>query len=140
MSKLTRFIALMDGKAGGYGVVFPDLPGCTAMGRTQDEALANAVTAASEWADAVMETNGGKLPKPRSLEVLRNDPETIEAISDGAALVIVPLIFESGKPAKANISLDAGLLQAIDEAAEARKLTRSAFMASAAREKIIEDA
>jgi hypothetical protein len=25
---------LIDGRRGGYGVVFPDLPGCTAMGRT----------------------------------------------------------------------------------------------------------
>jgi hypothetical protein len=34
------------------------------------------------------------------------------------------------------ISLDSGLLAAIDEAAAARGLTRSAFLASAAREKI----
>jgi metal-responsive CopG/Arc/MetJ family transcriptional regulator len=35
-----------------------------------------------------------------------------------------------------NLSLDAALLAAIDEAAKARGLTRSAFVASAAREKI----
>jgi len=34
------------------------------------------------------------------------------------------------------LSLDAGLLDAIDEAAKAHGLTRSAFLASAAREKI----
>jgi hypothetical protein len=39
-------------------------------------------------------------------------------------------------PVKADLSLDAGLLSAIDEAAERRGLTRSAFLASAAREKI----
>jgi metal-responsive CopG/Arc/MetJ family transcriptional regulator len=37
---------------------------------------------------------------------------------------------------KANLSLDAGLLAAIDDAAASRGLTRSAFLASAAREKI----
>ncbi len=42
----------------------------------------------------------------------------------------------SGRPVKANLSLDAGLLDAIDEAAKRRGLTRSAFLASAAREKI----
>ena len=135
----TRYVALLDGKAGAYGVVFPDLSGCTAMGRTQDQALANAASAASEWAEAVMATNG-RIPKPRTLDALRNDPGTVEAINDGAAFVIVPMVFESGKPAKANLSLDAGLLRAIDEAAEAKGLTRSAFIASAARDKIVEDA
>jgi metal-responsive CopG/Arc/MetJ family transcriptional regulator len=53
--------------------------------------------------------------------------------------VIVPLIFDSGRPARANLSLDSGLLQAIDEAAQARGLTRSAFLASAAREKIVSE-
>ena len=60
----------------------------------------------------------------------------IAALAEGAAMVIVPLIFDSGRPAKANLSLDSGLLQAIDEAAEARGLTRSAFIATAARQKI----
>jgi hypothetical protein len=48
----------------------------------------------------------------------------------------VPLVLETGRPVKANLSLDAGLLAAIDEAAAARGLTRSAFLSSAAREKI----
>jgi metal-responsive CopG/Arc/MetJ family transcriptional regulator len=51
-------------------------------------------------------------------------------------LAVVPLILETGRAVKANLSLDAGLLAAIDEAAAARGLTRSAFLASAAREKI----
>ena len=57
-------------------------------------------------------------------------------LAKGAALAIVPLVLDAGRPAKANLSLDAGLLAAIDEAAAARGLTRSAFLASAAREKI----
>jgi hypothetical protein len=64
---------------------------------------------------------------------LRADPEIAEAIADGAALAIVPLLLDAGRPAKANLSIDAGLLAAIDDAAEARGLTRSAFLASAAR-------
>ena len=45
-------------------------------------------------------------------------------------------MLDAGRPVKANLSLDAGLLDPIDEAAERRGLTRSAFLASAAREKI----
>jgi metal-responsive CopG/Arc/MetJ family transcriptional regulator len=37
---------------------------------------------------------------------------------------------------KANISLDQGLLDAVDAAAKRSGLTRSGFLASAAREKI----
>jgi hypothetical protein len=46
---------------------------------------------------------------------------------------------DSGRPTRANLSLDSGLLSAIDEAAAARGLTRSSFLASAAREKIEHD-
>src|SRR5262245_20402806 len=38
-----KYVALVDGKAGAYGVAFPDAPGCAAMGKTMDEAIANAV-------------------------------------------------------------------------------------------------
>ncbi len=74
---MARYIALIDGKAGAYGVVFPDLPGC-AMGKTMDEALANAADALREWA-AVTEDGGGKIPRPRALESLRRDAEEIGA-------------------------------------------------------------
>jgi hypothetical protein len=59
-----------------------------------------------------------------------------KAIGRGAALAFVPLLLDAGRPAKANLSIDGGLLSAIDEAAKAHGLTRSAFLASAAREKI----
>jgi hypothetical protein len=60
-------------------------------------------------------------------------PSTLE---EGGVFAYVPLVLDTGRPVKANLSLDAGLLNAIDEAAERRGLTRSAFLASAAREKI----
>ncbi len=49
---------------------------------------------------------------------------------------MVPLLMESGRSVKANISLDQGLLEAIDEAAKRIGVTRSSFLASAARDKI----
>jgi uncharacterized protein (DUF1778 family) len=64
----------------------------------------------------------------------------IEELAQGGTFALVPLVLDTGRPAKANLSIDAGLLEAIDEAAEAKGLTRSAFIASAAREKIVEDA
>jgi len=58
------------------------------------------------------------------------------ALVDGKPLALVPLVRDAGRAVKANLSLDAGLLEAIDEAAETRGLTRSAFITSAARDKI----
>src|ERR1035437_10202718 len=130
-----RYIALVDGKAGAYGVVVPDLPGCTSAGFTTDEALHNAVEAVRLWVEDAID-DGEELPPPRSVEALRADPEVAAALAEGAALAIVPLLLDSGRPVRANLSLDAGLLDAIDEAAKAHGLTRSAFLASAAREKI----
>ena len=48
---MTRYIALIDGKKGAYGVTVPDLPGCTSAGKTTDEALRNAVEAVRMWAE-----------------------------------------------------------------------------------------
>jgi predicted RNase H-like HicB family nuclease len=132
---MSRYLALVDGKAGAYGVVFPDLPGCTSAGATTDEALRNAIEAVRLWAEDAI-ADGETLPRPRNAEELRADAEVAGAIARGAALAMVPLFLDAGRPARANLSIDAGLLTAIDDAAEDRGLTRSAFLASAAREKI----
>ena len=131
---MARYFAILDGKPGAFGVSFPDLTGCVAMGKDENEAYANALDALAEWVrDARMD---GDVPKPRPIEELRRDPDVIETLAQGGAFIAVPLVIESGRPVKANISLDAGLLDAIDSAAKEAGLTRSSFLASAAREKI----
>ena len=128
---MPRYVAIV----GAFGVVIPDLPGCTSGGRTIDEALRNAVEAVRLWVeDAAADSEN--IPRPRSAEKLRADPQVTAALKRGGILAYVPLILDAGRPVKANLSLDAGLLDAIDEAAERRGLTRSAFLAGAAREKI----
>jgi predicted RNase H-like HicB family nuclease len=132
---MTRYVAIVDGEPGAFGVVVPDLPGCTSGGKSVDEALRNAVEAVTLWVEDAR-ADGEKIPKARTAEKLRGDPEVKAALADGGVLAYVPLVLDAGRPAKANLSLDAGLLSAIDEAAARRGLTRSAFLASAAREKI----
>ena len=132
---MARYVVLIDGKSGAYGIVVPDLPGCTSGAATTDEALKNAAEAIRLWAEDAL-ADGEKLPKPRSAEQLRKDKDVAKALASGAALAVVPLVMDSGRAAKANLSLDSGLLSAIDEAATSRGLTRSSFLASAAREKI----
>ena len=42
---MTRYVALVDGKRGSYGVTVPDLPGCTSAAATTDEVLRRATDA-----------------------------------------------------------------------------------------------
>ena len=85
-----RYPALIDGEAGGYGVVFPDLPGCVAMGSTIDEALGNAQDALRDWVDSMEEARQATLP-----------PSTSEAVNvpPGSKLVFVPLSTSSASVA-----------------------------------------
>jgi predicted RNase H-like HicB family nuclease len=131
---MTHYFGLLDGEAGGYGIAFPDLPGCAAMGDTPDTAWRNAIAALADW---IAEAGGPEVsPIPSALEALRFNAEVREALLEGASFITVPLLIESGRCVRANISLDQGILAAIDAAAEDRGLTRSSFLASAAMEKI----
>jgi predicted RNase H-like HicB family nuclease len=134
-----RYVIVIDGKPGAYGMWVPDLPGCTSMGKTIDELLVNAREAFALWTDDAV-ADGEKIPEARTIEAVKRDKEVKEALAEGALLAFVPLIRETGRPVKANLSLDQGLLDAIDAAAKAQGLTRSAFLASAARAKILEGA
>ncbi|MFY9643403.1 MAG: type II toxin-antitoxin system HicB family antitoxin [Rhodomicrobium sp.] len=134
----TRYAVVIDGKPGAFGLWVPDMPGCTSMGETVDDLLRNAQEALRMWAEDAL-ADGETLPPPRGFEVIAKEPGVAEALKEGAALAIVPLLIETGRTVKANLSLDGWLLAAIDDAAEARGLTRSAFLSTAAREKIAQE-
>jgi predicted RNase H-like HicB family nuclease len=129
---MDRYLALVDGEAGAYGVIFPDLPGCNAMGDTLDEALANAALSLRDYVADALE-HGEPVAPPRALEDLRRDAEVVEALASGSSLANVALVMETGRAVKANLSLDEGVLSAIDQEAKRRKLTRSAFVELMAR-------
>jgi predicted RNase H-like HicB family nuclease len=128
-----RYVALIDGRKGAYGVAFPDLPGCVAMGRSVDEAIAHAADALRDWVETTAEA-GEKIPSPRTIESLRKDAEVAAALAEGAAIASVALVRHTGRPARANMSLDSGVLAAIDDEARRRKITRSGLVELLARE------
>lgn len=117
-----------------YGVSFPDLPGCISAGRTLEDALHNATEALALHAEGLIE-DGEALPHPRTTDEIEAD-DTLAEWREGATFAYVPLILDKGSPRRVNVSLDYGLLQAIDAAARARGMTRSAFLSSAARKEI----
>ncbi len=132
-----RFIAFIHKEPDScYGVSFPDVPGCTSAGDTLDEAVANAVDALSGHI-RMMESDGDTLPIPRTMEDISADPSMVEDMQ-GAIISAVPLVRDRGSTTRINVSLDLGLLEAIDGLAKERSQTRSAFLASAARRELLE--
>ncbi len=132
-----RYIALIDGGPGAYGVVFPDLPGCTAMADTLDQAMAAAAAALGDWINTV-ESSGNPIPAARTAESLRGDPDVSEALAEGASLAAILVVRSTGKPVRANLSLDEGIVSAIDAAARTRGITRSAMVEMLARQHLFE--
>jgi predicted RNase H-like HicB family nuclease len=131
---MPHYVGILDGSGDTWGVRIPDLPGCHGGGDTAEAAIADAISAAREWAEH-RSAKGGVMPASRPVgQIIRDGELDVRA---GETAVMIPLLHDSGRSVRANLSLDSALLEAIDEAARARGLTRSAFIASAAREKIM---
>lgn len=120
--------------APGFGVSFPDFPGCVTQGDTLDDALRLGREALAFHVESMVK-DGEAVPAPRSAAEINADSDLAEW-RDGATLAYTPLLIDRGSPRRVNVSLDAGLLAAIDDAAADRGMNRSAFLASAARKEI----
>ena len=131
---MARYIAIIEmTEDGEYQAYFPDAPGCIAAGESEQEVLDNAIEALAEWA-ADERAAGRAVPRPRGYAELTKSGEYVPG--KGGMVAMLPLLLESGKSARANVSLDSGLLADIDEAAARQNITRSAFLAAAARERL----
>ena len=107
----------------GYGLCFPDVPGCVAFGRTQGEAAekgAGALLARLE----LMAANGDEPPEPSPLEELAPEPGEVGRLLVAAG----PFALQ-----RVNVSLEGALLARIDAAARRAGLNRSQFLGEAAR-------
>ena len=133
MDLMTQYVGILDGGGKTFGVRIPDLPGCYGAGASPEVAIADAMSAAREWVSH-RETRGELAPKPRSMVQIMK-VEEIDAAQNEVA-VLIPVVLDAGRTVRANLTFDAGLLAAIDEEAAKRGLTRSAFLASAARERL----
>jgi predicted RNase H-like HicB family nuclease len=109
-------------------VHFPDLPGCFSAADDLADVQANASAA------VMLYLEGEKAPEPSAIEKIRD--MVADDLAEGAFLLAVPYVYVSNRPQRINISIDRGVLDAIDAAATARKLTRSAFLTEAARNEI----
>lgn len=122
------YIALIHKDADSdYGVSFPDLPGCISAGSTLDEARAMAAEALALHLEGLA-ADGEAPPAPSSLETIMSD----DVNRDGVAVLIDPPK-GAAKALRLNITLADDLVEQIDRYADANGLTRSGFLARAAR-------
>jgi len=116
-----------------FGVWFPDLPGCYSAGDTLQVAMVNARDALRIHVES-LDDLGKSIPAPRDIDAPVDDIS--DALDSGATLTLVPLLIDAGRSKRLQISMDAGLVAAIDADAKARGITRSAYLADAARTKL----
>ena len=90
----TRYVAFVHtDDTPGFGVSFPDFPGCVTQGDTRDEALRLARDALAFHVDG-MAADGLTVPKPRDIQQIESDPDMVEW-RQGATLAYVPLTLTS---------------------------------------------
>ncbi|MES2146369.1 MAG: type II toxin-antitoxin system HicB family antitoxin [Pseudomonadota bacterium] len=114
------YTAIIERGPKSFGVFFPDVPGCVSAGLTEQEVFANAEEALSLHLGEMVRA-GEALPG-RS-DFLPSDPEVDEYCR------LVVRVELPGKALRLNITMDEGLVAAIDRVAS----NRSSFLAEAAR-------
>lgn len=114
------YTAIVERTETGFSAYFPDVPGCVSAGRTEQEVFENAEEALSLHLGEM--ARAGEVIPGRS-DVIPPDPE-IEEFCRFNARVELP-----GKAIRLNITMDEGLVAAIDRVAS----NRSSFLTEAAR-------
>lgn len=116
------YTAIIEKAKNGFGVFFPDLPGCTSFGATVGEAAANAFAAAQAHIALSLEY-GDSIPEPRATDTIPAERGVKEA-----ARLLVPVEMAE-EPVRVNISLPSAALEALDRAAKELSLSRSGAIA-----------
>lgn len=116
-------------KERGYTARFPDLPEATTAADTQTALLSTARDVLRRQLEKLT-AEDVDWPEPSELSTLSSHPDAV-----GATAVLVDVEVEDA-PVRVNISIGERLLKRIDSAAEARGMTRSGFIASAARQSL----
>ena len=129
-----RYVAFIHQDEVGYGVSFPDFPGCVSVGDSVDDAVKRGSEALVFHVEG-LRGDGEPIPPSRSIDAIKAGPDLAEW-GRGAAFVLVPLLLDRGSSRRVNISIDRGLLESIDDEARQRRMTRSAFLATATRHEI----
>lgn len=121
-----------------FGVVVPDIPGCTSAGDTLDEALANAREAIEFHLEGLSE-DGTEVPIAQPVSHHHANPEFAGWIW---AVVEVDITRYLGKAEKINVTLPASLIRRIDDfvTGHPEYKSRSGFLAQTALDRLLHSA
>jgi predicted RNase H-like HicB family nuclease len=126
-----QYIGLIHKDANSdYGVSFPDFPGAVTVGRSLDEARAMAEEALALHVEGLLE-DGRNLPEPSTLEAIMADSDNRDAVA-----LLVTARTPAPRSVRVNVTLPEDVLERIDRYAEIHGLTRSGFLARAAKDAI----
>jgi predicted RNase H-like HicB family nuclease len=125
---MRQYIGLIHKEAASdFGVSFPDFPGVATAGTSLDDARAMAEEALALHVEGLTE-DGDPIPEPSTLDEVMADPDN----KDGVA-ILVGVKTEAPKCIRVNVTLPEDILDRIDRYADKEGLTRSAFLARAAK-------
>jgi predicted RNase H-like HicB family nuclease len=116
------FPAIVEKSSDGYGVFFPDLPGCTSAGATVQEAALNPEEALQAHIDLSVE-HGEAVPEPSTLDQIVVDPDVREAAR------ILVRVDPPDRTVRVNITMPRELLAAVDRYAARTGYSRSGLLA-----------
>ena len=89
-----RYVAFLhDDAEPGFGISFPDFPGCVSDGDTVEDALRRGAEALSLHVEGML-ADGETVPQPRSLHDVNADG-SLAGWRDGATIAFVPLILDA---------------------------------------------
>lgn len=124
-----RYVSFIHRDDAGYGISFPDFPGCVAVAETADAVVRRGREALAFHVEGLSE-DGDSIPPPRSIEAIQGDPD-LAHWRRNADLVLIPLPINHGS-SRSGSDVCAGTG---NEAKPPRK-TRLVFPATAARQDI----
>lgn len=128
---MTHYIGIVHkDEDSSYGIAFPDLPGCFSAGEDLADLERNAIEAIELFLDGEDASN---FPASDLVAVHAG----LDAEDRDALLLAVPFLRSGGRTVRVNFTVDAATLSAIDEEAKRRKLSRSAFLVSAAHNEMV---
>lgn len=122
-----RYVSFIHRDEMGYGISFPDFPGCVAVAKTADAVVRRGREALAFHVEGLSE-DGDSIPPPRSIEAVKGDPGLADWRRN-ADLVLIPLLINSGS----SEGVGSDLCERTGNEAPSEHKTHPAFPATAAR-------
>ena len=111
-----------------FTALFPGVPGCITAGSSMEELEAMTREALQGHLE-VLRDSGDPVPEPLDISAAKAHED-----GKGAAFFLaVPVYLETGKTVRLNITMPSSLMDQVDRFAKSNRLSRSAFLAQAAR-------